>query len=57
MTDATVNDDREMAFDPAVQPELFDGVRTRRIFAFFIDAGFIYPILFVNENRQLLDSH
>lgn len=26
------------AFDPVSQPELFEGVRTKRIFAFFIDA-------------------
>ena len=47
MTDATVIDDREMAYDPAVHPELFDGVRTRRIFAFFIDACFILALMVV----------
>ncbi|MEP0233305.1 RDD family protein [Roseibium sp.] len=31
-------DERRDAFDPLVQPELFEGVRTRRIFAFLIDA-------------------
>lgn len=28
---------RAQAFDPALQPELFEGVRTKRVFAFFID--------------------
>jgi uncharacterized RDD family membrane protein YckC len=32
---------RAMAFDPAAQPELYDGVRTRRIFAFLVDAAVI----------------
>ena len=29
---------RTQAFDPVSQPELFEGLRTKRIFAFFIDA-------------------
>jgi len=45
MTDTSVIDDREMAYDPAVQPELYDGVRTRRIFAFFIDVCFILALM------------
>ena len=45
MTDASVIDDREMAYDPAVLPELYDGVRTRRILAFFIDACFIMALM------------
>ena len=45
MTDSTVIDDREMAYDPAVLPELYDGVRTRRILAFFIDACFIMTLM------------
>lgn len=28
-------------FDPAARPELFDGVRSRRIMAFLVDAGII----------------
>lgn len=36
---------RTMAFDPAAQPELFDGVRTRRIFAFFVDAAVIFFLM------------
>ena len=28
---------RGQAFDPRTQPELFDGLRTKRLFAFFID--------------------
>jgi uncharacterized RDD family membrane protein YckC len=31
----------ELAYDPVVHPELYDGVRTRRIFAFLIDAAVI----------------
>ncbi|WP_289033515.1 RDD family protein [uncultured Roseibium sp.] len=31
-------DERRDAYDALVQPELFEGVRTRRIFAFLIDA-------------------
>ena len=31
----------EHAFDPARQPDLFDGVRSRRILAFLIDVAFI----------------
>jgi uncharacterized RDD family membrane protein YckC len=47
MTDASVIDDRQLAYDPAVLPELYDGVRTRRIFAFFIDACFILALMVV----------
>ncbi|WP_420411084.1 RDD family protein [Roseibium sp.] len=35
---------RQDAFDPLLQPELFEGVRSRRIFAFFIDA-FVIALL------------
>ncbi len=31
----------ELEFDPAVHPERYDGVRTRRIFAFLIDVAVI----------------
>ena len=36
---------REMAFDPAARPELYDGVRTRRIFAFLVDAAVIFFLM------------
>ena len=36
---------RDMAFDPAVRPELYDGVRTRRIFAVLIDATVIFFLM------------
>ncbi len=45
MTGVTVIEDRQMAFDPAIQPEIYDGLRTRRIFAFFIDACFILALM------------
>jgi len=35
---ATSPELRPFVYDPATNPELFDGVRTRRIFAFLIDA-------------------
>lgn len=35
--DTATNSSRQDAFDPSLQPELFEGVRSRRIFAFFID--------------------
>lgn len=39
------HDTRTMAFDPAVRPELYDGVRTRRIFAFLVDAAVIFFLM------------
>ena len=45
MTDAGIIEDRKTAYDPAVFPELFDGVRSRRIFAFLIDACFIMALM------------
>ena len=30
-----------VAYDPAVHPERYEGVRTRRVFAFFVDAAVI----------------
>jgi uncharacterized RDD family membrane protein YckC len=38
-------DAREMAFDPAAHPERYDGVRTRRIFAFLIDAAIVLALM------------
>lgn len=37
----TTIDAGEIALDPVVHPELYDGVRTRRMFAFLIDAAVI----------------
>ncbi len=37
---------RQDAFDPVRNPELFEGVRSRRIFAFFIDAIVIALLTF-----------
>lgn len=36
---------RTATLDPAVRPELFDGVRTRRIFAFLVDASVIFFLM------------
>lgn len=41
----TTLDAREMALDPALHPELYDGVRSRRIFAFLIDAAIILVLM------------
>ena len=41
MSQTITLDARELDFDPAVHPERYDGVRTRRIFAFLIDAAVI----------------
>jgi uncharacterized RDD family membrane protein YckC len=35
--DVSTGEPRQHVFDPYATPELFEGVRTRRIFAFFID--------------------
>lgn len=37
----TTLDAAEMALDPAIHPEVYDGVRSRRIFAFLVDAAVI----------------
>jgi uncharacterized RDD family membrane protein YckC len=47
MTDTLTIDAGELALDPAVHPELYDGVRTRRIFAFLIDAVVILALMVV----------
>jgi uncharacterized RDD family membrane protein YckC len=39
------HDAGEIAFDPAVHPELYDGVRTRRIFAFLFDAVIVFFLM------------
>jgi len=41
MSHTVTLDAGELEFDPAVHPERYDGVRTRRIFAFLIDAALI----------------
>jgi uncharacterized RDD family membrane protein YckC len=41
MSQTMTLDAGELAFDPAVHPERYDSVRTRRIFAFLIDAAAI----------------
>lgn len=41
MSYAITLDAGELDFDPAVHPERYDGVRTRRIFAFLIDAAVV----------------
>lgn len=45
-TYATI-DPGELALDPAVHPELYDGIRSRRIFAFLIDASIIMVLMLV----------
>lgn len=47
MSHATILDADDLAFDPAVHPELYDGVRTRRIFAFLIDAAVVLFLMIV----------
>jgi uncharacterized RDD family membrane protein YckC len=41
MSNALTLDAGELEFDPVVHPERYDGVRTRRIFAFLIDAALV----------------
>jgi uncharacterized RDD family membrane protein YckC len=48
MTDNTMTlDEGELALDSAVHPERFEGVRTRRLFAFLIDAAVILFLMIV----------
>ncbi len=44
--DTTSGDGRQDAYDPVQNPELFEGVRSRRIFAFFIDVVVIALLTF-----------
>jgi uncharacterized RDD family membrane protein YckC len=46
MSNALTLDAGELEFDPVVHPERYDGVRTRRIFAFLIDAALIFFLMF-----------
>jgi uncharacterized RDD family membrane protein YckC len=41
MSQSVTIDAGELSFDPVVHPELYDGVRTRRIFAFLVDVAII----------------
>ena len=48
MTDSTVTlDAGELALDPAVHPERYQGVRTRRISAFLLDAALVLGLMLV----------
>jgi uncharacterized RDD family membrane protein YckC len=47
MSQTTTVDAGALAFDPAVHPELYDGVRTRRIFAFVVDAVIVFLLMIV----------
>ena len=47
MSHATTLDAGELSFDPAVHPELYEGVRTRRVFAFLIDAAVVFFLMIV----------
>ena len=47
MSQTITLDAGELEFDPAVHPERFDGVRTRRTFAFLIDAAVIFFLMVV----------
>ncbi|MCW2309332.1 RDD family protein [Rhodobium gokarnense] len=46
-TDRSRYDNRDFVFDPVRQPELFDDVRRRRIFAFLLDVVAIAALTFV----------
>ena len=47
MSYTTTVDAGALAFDPAVHPEAYDGVRTRRIFAFVFDAVLVFLLMIV----------
>ncbi len=47
MSHSVTVDAGELEFDPVVHPERYDGVRTRRIFAFLIDAALILLLMVV----------
>jgi len=44
--DISSSEPRRDAFDPVARPELFEGVRSRRVFAFFIDVIAIAVLTF-----------
>lgn len=47
MSDAATLDAAALATDPVTHPELYDGVRTRRIFAFLVDATIVLALMVV----------
>jgi uncharacterized RDD family membrane protein YckC len=47
MSQTITYDAGELEFDPAVHPERYAGVRTRRIFAFLIDAAVVLFLMLV----------
>jgi uncharacterized RDD family membrane protein YckC len=47
MADTMTLDAGELALDPAVHPERYEGVRTRRSFAFLVDFGVILFLMIV----------
>ena len=58
MSQTTITlDAGELAFDPAVHPERYEGVRTRRIFAFLIDAAVILFLMLVATHRHRRARH
>jgi uncharacterized RDD family membrane protein YckC len=47
MSQTITLDARELEYDPAVRPERYEGVRTRRIFAFLVDAAVVLFLMVV----------
>lgn len=47
MSQTITLDAGELQYDPAVHPELYEGVRTRRAFAFLIDVAVILALMVV----------
>ena len=47
MSQTITLDAGELHYDPAVHPELYEGVRTRRVFAFLIDFAVILVLMVV----------
>jgi uncharacterized RDD family membrane protein YckC len=47
MSQTITYDAGELEYDPAVHPERYDGVRTRRIFAFLIDCAVILSLMLI----------
>ena len=47
MTYTTTLDAAELSVDPAVHPERFEGVRSRRSFAFLVDAAMVLFLMLV----------
>jgi uncharacterized RDD family membrane protein YckC len=47
MTQTITIESGELAYDPVAHPELYEGVRTRRIFGFLVDAAVIIFLMVV----------